>query len=368
MYKRFFVCIFILFYNSLVFAQSTDSIVLDSSLTNFESAFTDSINKLNSYNQMLLSSREAYNEGLYKIEESEFKDAIICFTRSIAIDSTFSKAYIARATCYENDNINLAITDYELAFSFDSTNIAPLYNIAKLQTEFDMNLALTTYNYILSLSNQESKAHYEKGVLLYLNGNINNAIESFSLSIEIKKESRALNDRGTCYRKLEKYKLAIKDYLAAIKLDASSAFIYNNLASVYRKKGDDEKAINYYKLAIGEDEDYAIAYNNRGSLYLSKSIYDKALLDIEKAISLKPDYALAYNNRGVLKHKQKKYNEALIDFDKAIKLNKDYAKAYLNRGITRQMTRDEEGACSDWELAKTLGINVARKYLINDCN
>jgi len=368
MYKYFIASIFMFFSNSLVFSQSIDSLVFDSILTNTELIFTDSINELNNHNRILLSSRKAYNEGLLKIEESKFQDAIICFTKSIAIDSSFSKAYIGRAKCYEDYNINLAIADYQLAFTFDSLNVAPLYNIAKLQRISDINLALLTYNSIINLSIEEPKAHYEKGVLLFLQGNVNKAIQSFSSSIVIKQDARAFNDRGSCYRTLAKYNLAIEDYLMAIVLDPNSAFIYNNLASTYRKQGNDEKALDYYRLAIEKDENYAMAYNNRGSLYLSKAKFDKAILDINKAINLNPEYALAYNNRGVLKHQQKKYNEALINFDKAIKLNKNYAKAYLNRGITRQMIRDEEGACNDWNLAKKLGINTARKYLINDCN
>ena len=358
----------LLFIVNYAFSQNIEGVTIDTSLTDLEIDFQDSVALINKHNEMIFHSRKKYNYGLDQFNNNNLKDAIISFTNSIVIDSTFSKAYLYRGRCYDSFDDSLALLDYDLAFSFDSTDFSPLYDIAKIQSVYDINEAINTYNLIISLSNQESKAYYEIGVLFYLQEDIQRAVDCFTSSIVLKQDARALNDRASCYRSLDNNELAIKDYILAISLDSTLAFVYNNLASIYRHQGDSDNALNYYTLAITQDPYYALAYNNRGSLYIDLNDIEKALNDIEKAILIQKDYSVAYNNKAVIYHKKKRYDKAITYFDIAISLDSDYAKAFLNRGITRQIIRDEEGACSDWMKARELGINIANDYFQNDCN
>ena len=351
-----------------IIIDTTHNIINDTTLSLSELNFQDSINALNHQNEMFSDSRRVYNYGLELFDDKNFEAAIVSFTSALAIDSSFSQAFFYRGKCYEAMKNTLAITDYEMAFNLDSFNFLPLYSIAKIQANSDINEAINTYNLIISLNNEESKAHYEKGVLLYIQKDFEAAILSFTNSLVFSKDPRTFNDRASCYRVLGKNDLAIKDYITAIALDADLAFIYNNLASTYRVEEESEKALSYYSLAISKDTNYILAYNNRGSLYIDLNNIENALIDINKVISMDSNYAPAHNNKGVIYHKQKKYTEAIACFDKAISLNHQYAKAYLNRGITKQIVRDEDGACNDWDKAKKLGINIANKYLSNDCN
>lgn len=368
MLKKILLASLFLYTTFFSYSQDIDSIGFDTVLTNVELNFQDSIAFLNKKNKMFSDSRMTYNYGLELFNRGDFRQASISFTNAINIDTSFSEAYFYRGRCYEYSSDSLAILDYNIAFFLDSTNIAPLYALANIQADTDVNTSLNTYKDIVSYSNNEYRAHYEIGILLYIQNDIKGAIESFTNSITINKDARSFNDRAACYRLLGNNELAIKDYITAIALDSELAFIYNNLASTYRNQGDSVKALNYYSLAINKDTNYVLAYNNRGSLYIDLDKLDDALVDIDKAISIDNDYAPPYNNKGVIYHIQKKYTEALFYFDKAILLNDVYAKAYLNRGITRQIKRDEDGACNDWIRAKELGVNIANKYLDNDCN
>ena len=87
------IFLFAVFTCEFSYCQATDSIVIDSTLTNSEQLFTDSINALNNQNQQLTGSRNAYNQGLEFVKNEEFEQAIISFTDAINIDSTFSSAY-----------------------------------------------------------------------------------------------------------------------------------------------------------------------------------------------------------------------------------------------------------------------------------
>ncbi len=382
MRKKILLLFTLLCSNTIAFSQSVDSVIIDSTsimndtsislidsyLNNEELVFQDSISLLNEQNDKFSSSRKKYNSGLEFFNDRSIDSAIVSFTKAVVIDSTFSQAYFYRAKCYDNSDIDLAILDYNMAFKFDSTNLLPLYCIAKLQSAYLVKEAFNTYYLINSYDNKQSKAHYEIGVLFYLQEDFEEAIVSFTNSIAIMKDARTFNDRASCYRILDSNESAINDYISAISLDSDLAFIYNNLASTYRKQGDSKNALSYYSLSISKDSNYVLAYNNRGSLYLDLNDVKNALIDIDKAISIDNNYAPAHNNKGVMYHQQKNYTEALVCFDKAILLNNNYAKALLNRGITRQMIRDEDGACNDWIRANELGINIANKYSRNDCN
>lgn len=368
MIKRLFLFLVFIGASKFLFCQSVDSIIIDTTITQFELSFQDSIILLNKQNEIYSSSRKAYNYGLDLYNNKRLDDATVSFNNAINIDSSFTEAYFYRGMCNEGLNDTLAIKDYYMAFSLDSTNFSSLYRVASIQSKTDFNQAIKTYNFIISIKNEEPKAYYEIGVLSFLKDDIDKAIESFTYSIFLNQDARTYNDRASCYRYLDKNKKAIEDYLVAIDLNPDLAFIYNNLASTYRKIGDTSNALYYYNLAIDKDENYLLAYNNRGSLFLDLNDFQKAVSDIDVALSLDDNYAPAYNNKGVIFHKRKQYFEALSNFDKAISLKNDYGKAYLNRGITRQMIRDEDGACNDWQKATELGIDVAKQYLKSDCN
>ena len=368
MIKKLCLLIVFIVVSKFLFCQSLDSTIIDTTITQFELSFKDSIILLNKQNEIYSSSRKAYNYGLDLYNNKRFDDATVFFTNAINIDSSFSEAFFYRGMCNEGHNDTLAIKDYYVAFSLDSTNFSSIYRVASIQSKTDFNKAIKTYDFIISIKNDEPKAYYEIGVLSFLKDDIDKAIKSFTHSIQLNKDPRTYNDRASCYRYLDKDKQAIDDYLVAIDLNPDLAFIYNNLASTYRKVGDTANALYYYNLAIDKDKNYLLAYNNRGSLYLDLNDFQKAVNDIDVALSLDDNYAPAYNNKGVLFHKRKQYFEALSNFDKAISLKNDYGKAYLNRGVTRQMIRDEDGACNDWQKAKDLGMDVAKQYLKSDCN
>jgi tetratricopeptide (TPR) repeat protein len=363
MFKLFTLVCLVFLFNESVNAQT-----LDSTKINFlEQQFADSIAQINEQNEFLKSSRDAYNEGLILLKNENYSDAIFCFSKAIVIDSIFLQAYLSRAKCYEKLDNDLAIADYLKTFELDSTNLLPLYAVASLCLKTDKSLAKEMYTTILSLKGDEYLAISQLGVIAFMAEKYEDAEQLFTQSLAVNINAYTLNDRGSCYRKLDKLDLAISDYLAAIALNTNLAFIYNNLASVYAKQGETDKALIYYDLAISKDADYTLAHNNKTILLIENKEYEKAKHSIQKVLSINQEYAPFWNNRGVLNHQIKQYYQAIADFDKAIMLDDNYAKAYLNRGISKQMIRDEDGACLDWKKAKELGILMAKKYLANDC-
>ncbi len=363
MYKLFTLLCFVFLFTKSAKSQTSDSTKVNS----LEQQFSDSIAQINEQNEHLKASRDAYNEGLILLKNKNYNEAIPYFTKAIGIDSIFFQAYLSRAKCYEKLDDDLAIADYLKTFELDSTNLLPLYAVASLYLKTDKSLAKEMYTTILSLKGDEYLAISQLGVIAFMAEQYEDAEQLFTQSLVININAYTLNDRGSCYRKLDKLDLAISDYLAAIALNTNLAFIYSNLASVYAKQGETHKALSYYDLSISKDANYALSYNNKASVLLGENKFEEAIIEIDRALVADAEYAPAFNNKGVINHQMKKYNEAIADFDKAIMLDDNYAKAYLNRGISKQMIRDEDGACLDWKKASELGIMMAKKYLANDC-
>ena len=363
MYKLFPLLFFVFLFTKRAESQTSDS----TKVSSLEQQFSDSIAQVNEQNELLKASRDAYNLGLILLKNENYSEAIPYFTKAIVIDSIFSQAYFSRAKSYEESDDILAIADYLKAFGLDSTNLLPLYAVASLYLRTDKFLAKEMYTSILVLKGDEYKALNQLGIIAFTDGKYEDAKQLFTQSLVINMNAYTLNDRGSCYRKLDKLDLAINDYLSAIALNTNLAFIYSNLASIYTKQGEIDKALSYYDLAISKDADYALAYNNKASVLLGEREFKKAKIEIDRALVVDTEYAPAFNNKGVINHQMKNYKEAIAAFDNAIQFDLDYGKAYLNRGISKQMIRDEDGACLDWRRAKELGIMMAKKYLANDC-
>ncbi len=359
--------LFVCFFNCLM-SQTNDNSI-DTNLSLIEKKFEDSIKKINKNSLIFTNSRVDFNKGINFYNMANYKEAILCFKNSISIDSSFSKSYYFLALSYDKINDSLAIQNYKLAFSFDSTNFDPLYSLSQYyKARLNYNQSKLILDIILKIDRKQYQAYYDIGVLSYLQLNYIDAITSFSKAIDLKSDYNFFNDRASCYRLLDSNHLAIKDYLSSININPDESFVYNNLASTYNHIGDFENAHKYCSLSIEKDPNYILAYNTRATVYIKFDKLEYALNDINLALSIDSSYSPLYNNKGIILYKTEKYVQALENFNKAISIDNNYAKAYMNRGITRQVLRDEVGACDDWNKAKELGIKLANTYIINDCN
>ena len=76
-----------IFTTNFAFTQSIDSIIIDTTLTDLELSFQDSVAALNEENELFSSSRKAYNVALALLNNQNFQEAIVNFNNAIVIDS-----------------------------------------------------------------------------------------------------------------------------------------------------------------------------------------------------------------------------------------------------------------------------------------
>lgn len=105
--------------------------------------------------------------------------------------------------------------------------------------------------------------------------------------------------RGTAYFNARRYRDAITDYAAAIRLDPREPSFFYNKGLAHRRLGEQWLAVRAYAAAIRLDPSNADAHVERGLIFLDQGRLDLAIPDFSRARSLEPDNAWSVANRGI---------------------------------------------------------------------
>ena len=203
------------------------------------------------------------------------------------------------------------------------------------------------------LKNEEpTNAYYQRAQDYYSAGEYQNAIDEFSVLIEIDpSRSGAYNGRGLAHDGLGEYQQAIEDYDESIRLEPN-ATVFTNRGSGYYEQEQYHRAIEDLDRAISLDGGFAAAYDWRAISYDQLEQYPRAIDSYDMAILLEPT-AGRLTNRGSVYYELEQYQRAIEDFDEAIRLDTGYARAYGWRANTygklgqdQQRRADRDKACS----------------------
>ncbi len=115
---------------------------------------------------------------------------------------------------------------------------------------------------------------------------------------------------------------ALPYYLNSIKLDDTSASVFNSLGNLYDDLKDYPKALDMYEKAIALDEKDAYSVNGLGYLHLNQGNYPEAIRWFRKSIEIKPQIAM-YNNLAIAYFHVEKKTEGIEAFKQGLALIKD---------------------------------------------
>jgi tetratricopeptide (TPR) repeat protein len=136
------------------------------------------------------------------------------------------------------------------------------------------------------------------------------------------------------------------------------ALVHLQRGSIYRRLGKYELALADFSESLRYDPQSALAYTGRGNAYRGLRQLEQSIADHTEALRLKPDDAASYNNRGNAWQDLKNNDRAIADYDMAIKFDPNYASAYYNRGNSRAEAGDKDGAMADYRRASKLNPSL----------
>jgi tetratricopeptide (TPR) repeat protein len=152
---------------------------------------------------------------------------------------------------------------------------------------------------ILQTQPQTAEDYYNQGLVLQGEGNIEQAIASFSRAVELDPTADHYFARGLAYSDQGAQKLAIADYTQAIQLDSNfAAALYQRGMAHYALK-DNAAAVADFTQALNVDQSFVAAYYSRGLAYYDLGNEKLARQDYNKARQLSPTMTAAYYDQGV---------------------------------------------------------------------
>lgn len=161
----------------------------------------------------------------------------------------------------------------------------------------------------------------------------------------ISKEQQALvhMNLGVAYIKTRQYTTALRELLAAQKLNPRDAEIHYYIGLTYYGKGLNDKAEEEFKKALSLNPDYPEAHNYLGTVYLDMERYEKAIEEFSHALTnvLYETPAVALNNIGWSYYKMGNNKKAVEHYNKALQKDPDTALIPIIHNNLGQARLDE---------------------------
>ena len=174
---------------------------------------------------------------------------------------------------------------------------------------------------------------YYRGVAEYQKGDYDDAIYSFSKTIELEpKRSNAYSMRGNALANSNNFGEAFNNFNKAINLNPTSAIDYNNRSAMLFRFGEFDRAMKDCDKAIELSPTFAFAYDNRARIFIELKQFDKAIAELDTAIRLNPKLSIAYGTKGRVYIELKQYDKAIVELDKSIELNPKDPNPYNDKG------------------------------------
>src|SRR3989449_2451490 len=202
---------------------------------------------------------------------------------------------------------------------------------------------------------ESAEAHYQRGVALSAQGQLDEAIAAFRKALELRPNyPEALKELGTAFLRKGQLDDALTSYRKALEQRPNYAEVIHNIGLVLAEKNQLDEAITYYQKAIALKPDLALAHYNLGPALQQKGQLDEAIAAYQKALALRPDSALTLFDLGRAFDAKGQYDEAIAAYRKAIDLEPDYLEAFNNLGAAFQMKGQLDDAIAAYQKALQL--------------
>ncbi len=141
----------------------------------------------------------------------------------------------------------------------------------------------------------KAQEYLERAYKLQMDGDYEEAIRNYKLSIEFFPTAEAHTFLGWAYSFLGDLEQAIEECKVAIDIDTDYGNPYNDIGSYLIQQGSYDEAITWLEMALKAKryDSYHYAHLNLGRAYELKGLWFEALDEYKTAMDMSPKYELA---------------------------------------------------------------------------
>ena len=206
------------------------------------------------------------------------------------------------------------------------------YNLGiTLNEQGDIDGAISHYREAVELWSGYAEAHYNLGRLLVQTGQLDEAITHYEKALEINpSDSEAHNNLGAALFASGRVDEAIAHYRKALAIRRDYADASCNLASALLSNGDLDGAITYYSGCLAVSPNQVEAQYNLATVFLRTGRTDEAMAHYQKVLELSPDNADARANLGSVFLAKGRVRDAIAQYRDGLRIAPDNMTAQSN--------------------------------------
>ena len=142
---------------------------------------------------------------------------------------------------------------------------------------------------------ERALALWQEGADSLLSGDLDEAIDLFTRSLDVEETAEGYTFRGWAYSFQGRLDEAILECQRAIEVDPEFGNPYNDIGAYLIEQGKHDEAIPWLERALraGRYDSYHFPWFNLGRAYAAMDCYGRALECFREALALAPDYAPA---------------------------------------------------------------------------
>uniref|UniRef100_A0A8C0A6N1 Tetratricopeptide repeat domain 16 n=1 Tax=Bos mutus grunniens TaxID=30521 RepID=A0A8C0A6N1_BOSMU len=276
------------------------------------------------------------------------RECLSFVTKEVKQGTTNADVYILRARLYNFfQKPNLCYRDLHSALLLD-----PKHPQAKVLLQV--------------MVGQAEQARQDAGVLA-VQGKLQHALQCINCAIENNPlDPSFFLFRGTMYRRLQDFDLAVEDFLKALDMmsDHQEELVqqaqrqlllaYNDFAVHCYMQGAYQESVLLLNKALKDEQQEKGLYINRGDCFFQLGNLTFAEADYQQALALSPKDEGAHLRMGLLQeklgfceHRSRQFQKAENHFSMAIQHNPQKPQYYLYRARSRQLMQNIFGARQD---------------------
>ena len=253
------------------------------------------------------------------------------------IDLWIEKGFI----CKENFDFSCALNAGAKAFLLDSTNLDArslyawtLINKPKPPLE-DIERAKKHYKYILSVD-QNPQIMVELANTYSLTGDFESSFKYLNDALRLDDQIRdAYVMKGSNYRVLENFDLALSSYQTAVQIDPDYFMGHLQIGYLLTELGDDRLALEYYRTAADLDPESIEARYGVAKSLQDLGEYDDAQMEYRGILTRDSTFYFSYFNQGFIKqYLQEEPDSAVHYYNLSLELQPEHVKSWHNLGET----------------------------------